>query len=145
MEACKCRAAQPHLVAHCTCHWPTVDLICPPLRPSPHRCLSMLSLHLQVDDTCIMPHDVLLSSGHVERFNDFIVKVRECFWVQSRESATSAGTLRASYLSAIGSARGCCPQKLRRSGGFKCYSRPSHSLARFPKGLGRFEQVLPGR
>ena len=29
---------------------------------------------LEVDDTCIMPHDVLLTSGHVERFNDFIVK-----------------------------------------------------------------------
>ena len=28
----------------------------------------------EVDDTCIMPHDVLLTSGHVERFNDFIVK-----------------------------------------------------------------------
>jgi len=29
---------------------------------------------LEVDDTCIMPHDVLFTSGHVERFNDFIVK-----------------------------------------------------------------------
>ena len=29
---------------------------------------------LEVDDTCIMPHDVLATSGHVERFNDFIVK-----------------------------------------------------------------------
>jgi len=29
---------------------------------------------LEVDDTCIMPHDVLYTSGHVERFNDFIVK-----------------------------------------------------------------------
>lgn len=29
---------------------------------------------LEVDDTCIMPHEVLLTSGHVERFNDFIVK-----------------------------------------------------------------------
>ena len=29
---------------------------------------------LEVDDTCIMPHDVLAASGHVERFNDFIVK-----------------------------------------------------------------------
>ena len=29
---------------------------------------------LEVDDTCIMPHDVLSASGHVERFNDFIVK-----------------------------------------------------------------------
>ena len=29
---------------------------------------------LEVDDTNIMPHDVLFTSGHVERFNDFIVK-----------------------------------------------------------------------
>ena len=29
---------------------------------------------LEVDDTNIMPHDVLAASGHVERFNDFIVK-----------------------------------------------------------------------
>jgi len=29
---------------------------------------------LEVDDTCIMPHEVLATSGHVERFNDFIVK-----------------------------------------------------------------------
>ena len=29
---------------------------------------------MEVDDTNIMPHDVLLTSGHVERFNDFIVK-----------------------------------------------------------------------
>ena len=29
---------------------------------------------LEVDDTNIMPHEVLLTSGHVERFNDFIVK-----------------------------------------------------------------------
>ena len=29
---------------------------------------------MEVDDTNIMPHDVLFTSGHVERFNDFIVK-----------------------------------------------------------------------
>lgn len=29
---------------------------------------------MEVDDTCIMPHEVLFTSGHVERFNDFIVK-----------------------------------------------------------------------
>ena len=29
---------------------------------------------LEIDDTCIMPHEVLFTSGHVERFNDFIVK-----------------------------------------------------------------------
>ena len=29
---------------------------------------------LEVDDTNIMPYDVLATSGHVERFNDFIVK-----------------------------------------------------------------------
>ena len=29
---------------------------------------------LEVDDTNIMPYDVLHTSGHVERFNDFIVK-----------------------------------------------------------------------
>lgn len=29
---------------------------------------------MEVDDTNIMPHDVLFASGHVERFNDFIVK-----------------------------------------------------------------------
>ena len=29
---------------------------------------------LEVDDTCLMPHDVLSTSGHVARFNDFIVK-----------------------------------------------------------------------
>ena len=29
---------------------------------------------LEVDDTNILPYDVLATSGHVERFNDFIVK-----------------------------------------------------------------------
>ena len=29
---------------------------------------------MEVDDTNIMPHEVLFTSGHVERFNDFIVK-----------------------------------------------------------------------
>lgn len=29
---------------------------------------------LEVEDTCIMPHPVLKASGHVDRFNDFMVK-----------------------------------------------------------------------
>jgi glycyl-tRNA synthetase len=29
---------------------------------------------LEVEDTCIMQHQVLKASGHVDRFNDFMVK-----------------------------------------------------------------------
>merc|ERR1740130_1994764 len=35
---------------------------------------------MEVDDTNIMPHDVLATSGHVERFNDFIVKDTNIFF-----------------------------------------------------------------
>eukprot|EP00440_Ansanella_granifera_P047660 gb/GFBE01051623.1/.p1 GENE.gb/GFBE01051623.1/~~gb/GFBE01051623.1/.p1 ORF type:complete len:682 (+),score=172.91 gb/GFBE01051623.1/:1-2046(+) len=35
----------------------------------------VISEHLlEVEDTCIMPHPVLKASGHVDRFNDFMVK-----------------------------------------------------------------------
>ena len=43
---------------------------------------------LEVDDTCIMPHEVLLTSGHVERFNDFIVKDAK---VRERMGSTHRG------------------------------------------------------
>lgn len=29
---------------------------------------------MEIEDTCIMPHDVLKASGHVDRFNDFMVR-----------------------------------------------------------------------